>query len=73
MNEEDRETLIKEVRINALHDMTMVLAKLLDSGPDEDTHRAAKLLLHYVGLRHGEVASGTADRINVTHRVWEDS
>jgi hypothetical protein len=73
VNEQDRDTVIKEARINVPHDVQQALNKLIDEKiADDDTKRAARLIAHYLGLRLSEVNQDKADRINITHTVWED-
>ena len=73
MNEQDRDTVIKEARVNALHDVQMALAKLLDTlPPDSDARAVVNLIFQQINLRVSEVSEDKADRIRVTHRVWED-
>jgi hypothetical protein len=73
MNEHDRDIVIKEARINALHDVQQALNKLIEENKaDDDTKRAARMIVYYLGMRLSDVSQDKADRINITHTVWED-
>jgi hypothetical protein len=64
MTDEEREHLIKEVRLVVLHDIRMTLGKLLDErmGQQDEVNYFAKLMAHHIGLRIGEITGNTADR-----------
>ena len=63
----EREHLIKQIRVAVLHDIQMALAQLMTDrmGRQDEVRNAAKVINHYVGPRIGEVTDGTADRPHI--------
>ncbi len=73
MDEQDRELVIKETRLAALHDVEMALAKLEDErgGQDEELRRVSQYIRHYIGLRISEVNQDKADRARISRPLWQ--
>lgn len=67
VDENEREHLIKEIRVAVLHDIQMALAQLMTDrmGQQDEVRNAAKVINHYIGLRIGEVTNDTADRPHI--------
>lgn len=71
MNEQEREIVIKEARLAALHDIEMALIKLeSDRSVDAEIARTAKFIRHYINQRMGDVGQDKADRMRLSHTLW---
>jgi hypothetical protein len=72
LTEEDRKLVIKEARLAAVHDIQMVLAKLMEEQGQREPQlvRTAQLIVHYVGLRLGEIAQDKAGYPQQSHQLW---
>jgi alkyl hydroperoxide reductase subunit AhpC len=65
MEEEERELLIKEIRVAVLNDVRGALAKLMDARQQDAIRDAAKFIDHYIGLKLTEVAQDKAGRMRL--------
>jgi SepF-like predicted cell division protein (DUF552 family) len=71
MNEQEREIVIKEARIAALHDIEAALRKLTQENlVSNEVKEAAKFISHYIGQRVSDVAQDKADRQRLSHTPW---
>jgi cytochrome c oxidase assembly protein Cox11 len=72
VTEEDRELLLKEARLAAVHDIEMALAKLIDERGQRDPElaRVVNLILYYIGQRTSEIAQDKADRSRLSRPLW---
>ncbi len=68
MNERERETVIKEAKLAALHDVETALRKLTqENAVSNEVEEAAKFISHYIGQRISDVAQDKADRQRQSH------
>lgn len=66
MTDEEREKLIKEVRLNAMYDIKMAFAKMADETPiDSELNRVAKYIIKYITDHTAEISAGKAGRIRI--------
>ncbi len=73
MNEREREIVIKEARLAALHDVETALRELMKEKPvSNEVEEAAKFISHYIGQRISDVAQDKADRLRLSHTPWGD-
>ena len=71
MNEQEREIVIKEARLAALHDIETALRNLMREGlVSDEVKEAAKFISHYIGQRVRVVAQDKADRQRLNHTPW---
>ncbi len=74
MNESEREIVIKEARLAALHDIEMALRRLMrEDLVSSEVKEAAKFISHYIGQRVAEVVQDKADRQRLSHTPWGGS
>jgi hypothetical protein len=73
VNEREREIVIKEARLAALHDIEAAFRKLTQENlVSNEVKEAAKFISHYIGQRVSEVAQDKADRQRLSHTPWGD-
>jgi hypothetical protein len=75
LDEREREIIIKEARLAALHDLEAVLrdlraGKLIKGGLSDETRGAVDILMFYLAQRIGDVAQDKADRQRLSHTPW---
>ena len=66
MTAEERELLIKEMRLFALHDVRAALAMLINGEQDDNTRAVADRIFHHLGDRFLEVYGDAADGPDLT-------
>jgi hypothetical protein len=75
VNERERELIIKEARLAALHDLEAVLrdlraGKLIKGKMTDEVRGAVDIIMFYLAQRIGDVAQDKADRQRLTHTPW---
>jgi hypothetical protein len=77
IDEREREIIIKEARLAALHDLEAVLrdlraGKLVKGGVTEEARGALDIIMFYLAQRVRDVAQDKADRQRLVHTPWEE-
>ena len=71
MNERERELVIKEARLAALHDIEFALRALQRQElVGDEVKQAARFISLYIGQRAKLVAEDKADRQRLNHEPW---
>ena len=75
VDEREREIIIKEARLAALHDLEAVLrdlraGKLIKGGLHDAAKQTVDILMFYLAQRIGDVAQDKADRQRLSHTPW---
>jgi hypothetical protein len=66
MTDEEREHLIKEIRLAVLHDIEMALARLRDNtNPGDERRNAAEAISYFLKQRALEISMDKADRPHI--------
>ena len=76
VDEREREIIIKEARLAALHDLEAVLRDLragkhIKGGVTAEVRAAVDIIMFYLAQRIGDVAQDKADRQRLTHTPWD--
>jgi len=77
IDERERETVIKEARLAALHDIESVLrdlraGKFVKGGVKDEVREAVDIIMFYLAQQIGRVAQDKADRQRLVHTPWEE-
>lgn len=73
IDEREREIVIKEARLAALHDIEAALRTLArENLVSDEVKEAARFIGHYLGQRISAVAQDKADRQRLSHASWGD-
>ena len=75
IDEREREVIIKEARLAALHDLEAVLrdiraGKLVKGAVADEVKGALDIIMFYLAQRVRDVAQDKADRQRLTHTPW---